>query len=128
MTAIGWTAFLIAAGFGATARYLLSLAIQDRVAANRPWGTFVVNVSGCLAAGLVAGFVIHHGLGPTSARVMAVGFLGSFTTFSTLTYETVRLAEVGELRVAAVNLGGSLVIGVAAATAGLTLAATIGGG
>jgi fluoride exporter len=116
---LGWLGFLGAAGLGATTRYLLSLLVQERVAANRPWGTFVVNVAGCLAAGVVAGLVIHHGLGEEVTRVMAVGFLGSFTTFSTLTYETVRLAEEGELRVAAANVIGSLVIGIAAAGLGL---------
>ena len=126
MTALGWLAFSIAAGSGATARYLLSLVIQERVSANRPWGTFLVNAVGCLAAGVVAGFVIHHDLGVLPARVVAVGFLGSFTTFSTLAYETVRLAEEGEVWVASINLMGSVLVGVTAAAGGLALAAAIG--
>lgn len=125
MSPLGWTAFLVAAGLGATARYLLSLMVQERVRANRPWGTFVVNASGCVAAGIVAGAALHHGLGDDAGRVLAVGFLGSFSTFSTLTYETVRLAEEGEVLAAVTNLAGSLLVGVGAAGAGLAAMAAL---
>jgi fluoride exporter len=123
MTAPVWVAFLVAAGLGACGRYLVSLLVQDRVADDRPWGTFLVNVSGCLLAGVVAGMVLHHDLGVSSSLVLAVGFLGSFTTFSTLTYESVRLAEEGQLPAGVVNLVGSTVAGIAAAALGLAATA-----
>jgi fluoride exporter len=123
VNALGWLAFLVAAGVGATGRYLLSLFVQRRAASNRPWGTFSVNALGCLLAGLVAGAVLHHDLGDLPARILAVGFLGSFTTFSTLTYETVRLAEEGEVSTAFISVGASVVVGVLAVAAGLGVVA-----
>ena len=60
-----------------------------------PWGTFVVNVSGCLILGLLTGLGLYHGLGPTCGTIVGTGGLGAYTTFSTFTFETVRLAEEG---------------------------------
>ena len=125
MSALGWAAFLVAAGSGAVARYLLSLFVQERARRDRPWGTFVVNALGCVLAGVVAGAVLHHDLGDVPARVLAVGFLGSFTTFSTLTYESIRLAEEAGARLASINVVGSLVVGVGGATVALALVASL---
>ena len=123
MSAMGWVAFLAAAGSGACSRFVLASLVQARTGGHHPWGTFVVNTVGCLGAGVVAGLVIHQGLGPELSKVLAVGFLGSFTTFSTFTYETVRLAETGEWSAATANAIGSAVVGALAAWLGLALTA-----
>lgn len=123
MSPLAWGAFLLAAGIGAPTRYLLDGWVQDRTGGAFPWGTFVVNVTGCLALGVLTGLGLDHGLGPTPRAVLGSGGLGAYTTFSTLTFETVRLAEEGAVDLALRNAAASLVVGVAAASAGLALTA-----
>jgi len=101
-------------GAGAIARLLLDGAISARVTIQFPVGTLAVNLLGSLVLGIVAG----AGIGGDDARLVATGLLGSFTTFSTWMYESQRLAEDGEGRIAAANLLGSLIAGVILAWAG----------
>jgi CrcB protein len=114
-------AFLVAAGLGASARYLLDGWVQDRTGGAFPWGTFAVNVSGCLLLGVVVGLGLHHDLGGTVRAVVGTGGLGAYTTFSTFTFETVRLAEDGAVDAAVRNVVASLVVGLTAASAGLAV-------
>jgi CrcB protein len=123
MNPLAWAAFLVAAGIGAPGRYLLDGWIQDRTSGAFPWGTFTVNVTGCLALGLLAGLGLYHDLGTTARTVLGTGGLGAYTTFSTLTFETVRLAEEGAVNEAVRNASASLLVGLAAVTAGLALTA-----
>ena len=104
---------------------LLDGFVQDRTSGAFPWGTFVVNVTGCLALGLLTGFALYHGLDPTIRLVIGTGGLGAYTTFSTFTFETVRLAEEGAVDEALRNVAGSFLVGLAAASAGLALAAVL---
>ncbi|HEX3898444.1 MAG TPA: CrcB family protein [Mycobacteriales bacterium] len=112
----------IAAALGSGARYALDGAVQRRHNSGLPWGTFVINVSGSLVLGIVVGLGTHHGLGAHAVSVVGVGLLGGYTTWSTFTRETLALAEQGRVAAAAVNVAGSLVIGLSAAAAGLGLA------
>ncbi|HET6953965.1 MAG TPA: fluoride efflux transporter CrcB [Acidimicrobiales bacterium] len=123
MSGAGWIAFLAAAGLGAPARYLLDGWVQERTGGAFPWGTFAVNVTGCLALGVVTGLALYHDLGATTRAVVGTGGLGAYTTFSTLTYETVRLVEEGAVDDAVRNALGNLLAGGAAAAAGLALTA-----
>jgi CrcB protein len=123
MNPLAWAAFLVAAGIGAPGRYLLDGWIQDRTSGAFPWGTFTVNVTGCLALGLLAGLGLYHDLGTTARTVLGTGGLGAYTTFSTLTFETVRLAEEGTVDEAVRNAAASLLVGLAAVSAGLALTA-----
>jgi len=125
MTGIRWLAFLAAAGIGAPARYLLDGWVQDHAAGAFPWGTFVVNVSGCLVLGVLTGLGLYHGLGAGARTVLGTGGMGAYTTFSTLTFETVRLAEEGALDEALRNAAASLLVGLAAASVGLALTAAL---
>ncbi|MEO5680453.1 MAG: fluoride efflux transporter CrcB [Acidimicrobiales bacterium] len=125
MTEGGWAAFLIAAGIGAPARYLLDGWVQDRTSGALPWGTFLVNVTGCLALGLLTGLGLHHGLSAGTRTVLGTGGIGAYTTFSTLTFETVRLAEEGAINDAVRNAAASLLVGLAAASVGLALTAAL---
>ncbi len=125
MTAIGWLGVMAGGAMGASARYLLDAVVGARTRALFPWGTFVVNVTGSLAAGLLAGAALHQPL-PTELRVViGGGFLGAFTTFSTFTFETVRLWEQGCAGQAAANVFGTAVTGAAAAAAGVALGALV---
>lgn len=112
-----------AAAAGAVCRYLLDSAIQRRHRGTLPLGTLVVNVSGSLVLGFVAGLAIHHGLDATPRSIVGAGFLGAYTTFSTFSYDTVRLIEEDAGAVALLNTALSLILGLAAAAAGLAVAA-----
>jgi len=118
-----WVTFLAAAAIGAPARYLIDGWVQDRAGGAFPWGTFTVNVSGCLLLGLLTGFGLYHGLGRTPRTVMGTGGLGAYTTFSAFTFETVRLAEEGAIGVAFRNVLASVGVGLLAAAAGLAVTA-----
>jgi len=123
MSPLAWVAFLAAAGIGAPARYLIDGWVQDRTEGAFPWGTFTVNVTGCLLLGVLAGLGLYGGLGSTTRTVFGTGALGAYTTFSTLTFETVRLAEEGAIDAAFRNAAGSLVVGLAAVSAGIAVTA-----
>ncbi len=125
MNAGGWIAFVVAGAIGAPLRYLLDGLVGDRTDAVVPWGILLVNVSGSFVLGVVTGLALHHGLGRTPRIVIGTGFCGAFTTFSTFTYETVRLIEADRRREALVNVAMSLGLGLAAAAAGLALPAVI---
>ena len=112
----------LAAAVGAACRYLLDQVVQHQHDQIFPWGTFVINASGSLLLGLVTGLAAHHGLPAAAATVVGVGFLGGYTTWSTYLWETYALAEAGAVRQAALNLVGSLAVGLAAAAAGFALA------
>lgn len=102
------------AAVGAPLRYLLDRAVQARHTGRFPWGTFVVNISGCLVLGAVTG----AGL-PAAWTVLAgTGFCGAFTTYSTFSYETVRLAEQHAYRHAIGYAAGSIAVGLVAALIG----------
>lgn len=123
MNPLAWAALLVAAGIGAPARYLLDGWVQDRTGGAFPWGTFTVNVTGCLVLGILTGLGLYHGLDPATRTVLGTGGLGAYTTFSTFTFETVRLAEEGALDEAFRNAAAGLLVGLAAASAGLALMA-----
>ena len=125
MSAATWIAFLVAAAVGAPARYLLDGFVQERTGGAFPWGTFVVNVSGCFALGLVTGLGLYHGLGTSTRTVIGTGGLGAYTTFSTFTFETVRLAEEGATDAAVRNVAATFLVGLTAAGLGLALTAAL---
>jgi CrcB protein len=125
MTNVAWLAFLAAAAIGAPARYLIDGFVQDHVEGEFPWGTFVVNVSGCFILGIIVGLGLYHGLGSTPQTVLGTGGLGAYTTFSTFTFDTVRLAEQGAIDAALRNVAANFVVGLAAASAGLALTALL---
>src|SRR5438094_1999837 len=83
----------VAGALGAPVRYLLDGFVQDRSGGVFPRGTFVINVSGSFLLGVLTGLVLYHAFPGDVKIVLGVGFCGAYTTFSTFTYETVRLAE-----------------------------------
>ena len=102
-----------AGALGALARYAVGRALRAWSTAF-PWGTFVINVAGCLAIGVAGALATHAGgLAPLLRRDVMTGFIGAFTTFSTFTLEAVMLAESAPVA-AAVYLLGSTAAGLAA--------------
>ena len=117
-------ALLVLGGaIGAPARYLVDGVVQSRSRGVAPWGTFVINVSGSFVLGVVTGAVLYHGLGPLPKTALGTGFFGAYTTFSSFSYETVRLLEEGSVATASLNAIASVVIGLAAAALGIALLA-----
>ena len=110
-----------AAGGGALLRYLVDRTVMQRIRAQWPVGTFVINVSGSLLLGLMVGLSAHHGLSTTTLDIVGAGFAGGFTTLSTWAWESIALAETGEWLAAFVNVAGSVALGLLAAAAGLGL-------
>jgi CrcB protein len=113
--------WLVACGgaLGAVARAALSTAIQLRWPSTLPWGTIVVNLTGCLILGMLSGVLESRPhLNPTWRSFGAVGVLGAFTTFSTFENETLALLQRGEFAAALGNVGLSVGVGLAAVWAG----------
>lgn len=107
---------------GAIARYSLDGWIAAATGGRFPWGTLAINLSGSFVLGLLFAMSVERGILPAGIRApVLVGFIGAYTTFSTLTLETWRLAEDGSFALAFANLGGSAVLGIVAVFAGLTL-------
>lgn len=114
-------AIALAGAAGAVTRFVIDGYVQERHGHRFPWGTFLINCSGSLLLGLLVGLTISGSLSPRTSVVLATGFCGAYTTFSTWGYEAVRLAEGGSKDVAAGYLLGSLAAGLVAAAAGLAL-------
>jgi CrcB protein len=113
---------------GSMARYLLASAVYRMLPAAFPYGTFLVNVTGCLGFGVVAavleGRVVQE---PAIRAFVLIGIFGAYTTFSTFTFESFALARDGQLAAAVINVGGQLVAGFAALRVGLALGRLLGG-
>jgi CrcB protein len=116
-----WLWFLVAAGVGAPARYVLDGVVQDRTSHAFPWGTLVVNVSGSFVLGMLTGWATYHHVDPGVRTAVGVGGIGAYTTFSTFSVDTVRLVEEGAPLRAVANLVLTAVMGVTAAAAGFGL-------
>lgn len=112
---------MIAGAVGAIARYQLDGFIQDHAHGAMPIGTLVINVTGSLLLGLLVGLRLRHGMPATVELAAGTGFCGAFTTFSSLMYETTRLAQDGAYRQAARTLSLNMVVGGGAAALGLVV-------
>ncbi len=114
------TVLLVALGaaVGAPLRYLTDRTIQARHDSVFPWGTLTVNVAGSVVLGFITGLPVA----PAVAALVGTGFCGALTTYSTFSYETLRLVQDGARFYALVNVVGSILAGLGAAYCGLLLA------
>ncbi|MFF5470918.1 fluoride efflux transporter CrcB [Streptomyces achromogenes] len=119
---MNWLLVVAGAMVGAPLRYLTDRAVQARHDSLFPWGTFAVNVVGCLVLGLVTGAASAGALGPHLRLLLGTGLCGALTTYSTFSYETLRLTEAGSGLYAAGNVVASVAAGLAAAFTGVSLA------
>ncbi|WP_432252260.1 fluoride efflux transporter CrcB [Streptomyces sp. HNM1019] len=120
---MNWLLVIAGGMVGAPLRYLTDRAVQTRHDSVFPWGTFLVNMGGCLMLGLLTGAAAGQRL----QLLLGMGLCGALTTYSTFSYETLRLAEEGARLFAVANVVLSLVVGVGAAFAGVGLAHAIWG-
>jgi CrcB protein len=113
----------IGGALGAIARYQLTATIQSRVGPGFPWGTFLVNVSGCLAMGVVVTLLAARlTLNPNWRFAVPIGFIGAYTTFSTFEFETFRAVSDGAWLVGGLNVLASVIAGYVALWFGVVLA------
>lgn len=112
---------LVAGACGALARFLLDSSIKSRWQSPFPWATVIINVTGSLLLGILAGLVLFHGQPTAWQTVVGTGFCGGYTTFSTASFETVRLVQQNRRSLALLNAVGSLVLSVAAGAVGFAV-------
>ena len=121
---MGMTLLFLAVGgaFGAVSRYLVQGWVQDLTGGRFPWGTFVVNISGSFVLGLIFALAMDRAVLSPEIRVpLLVGFIGSYTTFSTLMLESWVLVEEGDILHMFGNLALSVAVGMVAVMAGLAI-------
>ena len=111
---------------GAVARYLVDGWVTRLTGAGFPWGTLVINVSGSLLVGVLFAASVERATLPAELRgPVMIGFIGAYTTFSTFMLEAWRLFEDGSFVLAALDLGGSVALGLAAVGVGLAIGRAI---
>jgi fluoride exporter len=111
---------------GAIARYAVDGWVSNALRATFPWGTLAVNISGSLLIGVLFAMATERATLPPELRgPLMIGFVGAYTTFSTLALESWRLIEDGAWLLAVANLGGSVLLGVAAVVAGIAIGRAI---
>lgn len=126
MEAVLWVA--LGSAFGGMARYGVSGLVGRRIGETFPWGTMAVNVSGAFAIGLAAAAALSGSAwlaGPVAWHFAVVGFLGSYTTVSSVSLQTLSLAQEGRLWPAAGNVALSLALCLGAAAVGLATGAIV---
>lgn len=115
-------AVAVASAAGGLSRYGLGRLIAESSSSAFPWETFAINISGSFTIGLLYALFEETAISPTLRAAILIGFLGSYTTFSTLSLESFRLLEDGAYGLAFANLAGSIAAGLFAVYAGIVLA------
>src|SRR6266403_1097092 len=117
------TLIAVFGAIGTLARYGLQGVVQIRAASTFPYGTLLVNLSGCFLLGLIGQFILKHlVISPNWRVAIAVGFFGGYTTFSSFGWETAKMLEDGEWARASAYVGASVVVGLLLSVAGIRLA------
>ena len=115
----------VVGGAGAATRFFLDEWARGRWSTRLPMATIAINVAGSLIVGILAGAMASQAIPATTSTVMATGFCGGFTTFSTSMVETVRLAQAAAYRRSAFTAIATLTTTVAAAALGVALGALL---
>lgn len=123
MTAWIWVGLTVAGALGAVARFGVDRVITHRFGTRFPFGILAVNLSGALILGVIVGLTLDR----EANLIVGTGLIGAYTTFSTWMRQTQGLLIERRPIAAAVNVGGSLVLGVSAAWLGIWLGTGLGG-
>ncbi|MFJ8823152.1 fluoride efflux transporter CrcB [Streptomyces sp. NPDC102467] len=124
---MNWLLVIAGAMVGAPLRYVTDRAVQSRHDTVFPWGTFAVNVGGSFVLGLITGAVAAGAASSQLQLLIGTGLCGALTTYSTFSYETLRLAETRAGLYAVANVVGSIAAGLGAAFTGAALAQALWG-
>ncbi|MFE9566411.1 fluoride efflux transporter CrcB [Streptomyces sp. NPDC006487] len=119
---MNWLIVMVGAAVGAPLRYLTDRAVQARHDSVFPWGTFVVNAAACLVLGALTGAVLDGAASSRLSLLLGTGLCGALSTYSTFSYETLRLAERGWTFLAAANVAASVLVGLGGVTLGRQVA------
>jgi len=118
--------FVLIAAFGAAgtlARYGLQGLVQIRIGSTFPYGTLLVNLTGCFFLGMIGQMMLNRMMVSSEWRLaIAVGFFGGYTTFSSFGWETAKMLEDGEWLRASTYIGASVIAGLLLSVAGIRLA------
>lgn len=125
MTPLLFVVLAVCGGLGACTRFFLDALIKARTSGALPWGTITINISGSFLLGLITGLVLGNYLPPAWQLAVGTGFLGGYTTFSTASFETVKLIQAGKPVAGALNAFGTLIGAVGAALCGLWAASWV---
>jgi len=115
----------LAGGLGAGTRFVVDGLVRSKLRTALPLGTMAINITGSFLLGLVAGAVIVHAAPAELQAIAGTGFLGGYTTFSTASFETVRLIQARRTGLALLNGIGTAAAAIGAAAAGLALASLL---
>jgi CrcB protein len=116
---------MVAGACGAVLRYLVDHVVQRRTGGEFPFGTLVINVSGSFVLGILTGSALHGGISAPWLTVAGTGLIGAYTTFSTFSFDTVRLAEADRWRPAVLNVVVGIGLGLGAAAVGLAVGSAL---
>lgn len=112
-----------AGALGAVSRYGIGSLVSRLAGSAFPWGTFAVNMAGCFLFGVIWSLeVVRNVISSETRAILLIGFMGSFTTFSSFAFETHALLKTGAWGLAALNIVAQNVLGLAALVAGIALA------
>lgn len=117
---MGYLLVFLGGGLGAMLRHGINVATPRFLGYGFPWSTLLINITGSLVMGLVAGWFAFKGDAPQSWRLfLTTGILGGYTTFSAFSLDTALLYERGELGLAMAYVAGSVALSIAGLFAGL---------
>jgi fluoride exporter len=123
---MGYLVVFVGAGIGGAMRHGINIWVARLMGTHFPWHTFVINISGSLVMGLVAGWCIHRSDPTGHIRLfLTTGILGGYTTFSAYSLDAVLLWERSEPLLAALYVGGSVVAAIAGLVFGLWIVRTM---
>ena len=125
MTLALFVVVALCGGLGAVLRYVLDSFISSRISGIVPWGTFTINISGSLLLGFLTGLLAITDIDSAWLLAMATGLLGGYTTFSTASFDTLRLLRAGRTLASLVYALGTLAASVLAAYGGYLLASLL---
>ncbi|MGA2372565.1 MAG: fluoride efflux transporter CrcB [Candidatus Korobacteraceae bacterium] len=106
---------------GAVARYAVAAYIGSRFGGRFPYGTFVINMSGCFLVGFIVTLLARTTASQYWRYFIPIGFIGAYTTFSTFEYETLRAVQDGQLTTGLLNVALSVVVGFVAVWVGAAI-------
>jgi fluoride exporter len=119
---MGYLVVFVGAGLGGAIRHGMNIWVARLMGTHFPWHTLVINITGSLIMGLVAGWFIEHNEDGHLRLFLATGILGGYTTFSAFSLDAVLLWDRHEHLLAALYVGGSVVGAVAGLLVGLWIA------